>query len=196
MQPQLMRVTLFTLILLTHSIFAQPPVKPIASARNEVDEKDLACAACLAIVDIVDQHMVKKSFDGVETKLYDVLESVCEQKHYRTYDFIPPKMVEACKKFVDKNEDDVLVEAFKQFYSSSGSNGNPQTKHLIERKICLNVSGECIGNKRLEDKKSKEKLGSKTPEQDKHFDATVDDIMAKHGHKMKSPSPVKHTDEL
>ncbi|XP_067942353.1 uncharacterized protein [Watersipora subatra] len=167
--------------------------EPVYSTEDDVDDRDVACAACLAIVDIVENEMTKKSFDGVESRLYDLLESICDQNNYRSYEFIPPKMMEGCKKIMDRIEEDTLVAAFQLFYSKGDK---PRNRNLIERKICLNVSGDCIGNKRLEGKDKPKKAGSETTNEDKHFDASVEEIMAKHGHKVKKPSPMKHNDEL
>lgn len=166
--------------------------EPIVSAKNEVDEKDLACAACLAIVDIIDKHMEKKSFDGVESRLYEVMESICIQKNFPAYDFIPPKMVEACKTFVDKNDDEELMAVFERYYSAS----KRPDRSLLERKLCLNLTGDCVGNKRVatKEKKSMEEKLSDAAKLDKNFDVNVDDILKEHGHKLKEPKPVKHNE--
>lgn len=165
---------------------------PIFSAKDEVDEKDLACAACVAIVDIVNQHMEKKSFDGVESRLYDVMENICTQKNFPAYDFIPPKMVEACRKFTNKHDEEELMSIFQKYYTA----GKRAGQNMLERKVCLNFSGDCVGNKRVEtkDKKTYAEKVAEVAQQDKNFDVNVDDILEKHAHKLKHPEPVKHNE--
>jgi len=146
------------------------PNKPIFTANDSVDESDLKCAACLAVVDIVDKEMNKRSFDGVESRVYELMDVLCEQSNFGSYDFIPPKMVGACKKFMDLVDDEEL-------------------------KVCLKITGQCVGNKRIADQKPK-KTAEETETEDKHFSATVEDLMKEHGDKVKLPKPVKRNDEL
>ena len=178
------------------SVYGQPGGKPIFSAKDDVDERDLACAACLAVIDIVDKAMEKKSFDGVESRLYDVIENVCDQKNFPAYDFIPPKMVDACKNFVDKVDQEELMTLLQRYYSKS-EDKRPERRRL-ERKICVNVSGDCVGNKRVEvkEKKSYAEKVAEAAELDEQFDVDVDDLIKKQGGKLRQPEPQKHTDEL
>lgn len=171
------------------------PANPIYSQNDEVDADDLACATCLAVVDVVDKHLSKKSFDGFEVRLNDLLENICEADNFRVYDFIPPKMTEACRKFMDKNDEEELVVLFAKFYLSSTNHNH---RYLLERKLCLGLSGECVGNKRMEKKKEAGDKSKKTPKNDeeKQFNAGLDDLVKKHGGKIKELHPVKHKDEL
>lgn len=167
------------------------PNKPIFTANDSVDESDLKCAACLAVVDIVDKEMNKRSFDGVESRVYELMDVLCEQSNFGSYDFIPPKMVGACKKFMDLVDDEELASVFLKYYSTS----NRMDRVSLERKVCLKITGQCVGNKRIADQKPK-KTAEETETEDKHFSATVEDLMKEHGDKVKLPKPVKHNDEL
>lgn len=174
---------------LTVSTFAD---KPIITANDEVDESDLACVACLAIVDIVNQNMDKKSFEGLETRLYIVMEDICAQGNFRTYDYIPPKMTQACSKFVNQYDEDDLIQLFYKFYSSA----KRPSQALLERKVCLEFSGSCVENKRVEvkDKQSFEEKKQETAKVDKNLEMNVDHLIKEHGHKMKQPQPVEHNE--
>lgn len=176
------------------SVFGQPGGKPIFSAKDDVDERDLACAACLAVIDIVDTAMEKKSFDGVESRLYEVMESICDQKNFPAYDFIPPKMVDACKKFVGNIDDEELMTLLQRYYSASEEK-RPERRRL-ERKICVNISGDCVGSKRVEvHKKSYAEKVAEAAEMDEKFDVDVDDLIKQQGGKVRQPHPKKN-DEL
>ena len=43
------------------------------------------------------KKLSKKSSDSLEVKVVDALEDLCEPENFRTYDYIPPKMIKACK---------------------------------------------------------------------------------------------------
>lgn len=187
---QLTRLVALTVVLCL-CVSAQPE-KPIFSANDEVDENDLKCAVCLAVVDIVDKHMMKKSFDGIESRLYEVMENVCEQKNFKSYDFIPPKMMEGCKKFVDSTDDEKLLDTFGNYYRKV----THKNRNDLERSVCLAMAGDCVGSKRMVEKKEK-KTEKTTNEEDKAFDDNVAQIMRDHGHKIKKPKPVQQRkDEL
>lgn len=49
---------------------------------------------------VMEKAMVKKSFDGTESRVYGVLENICDRQNFLTYDYIPPKMVAQCKKLI------------------------------------------------------------------------------------------------
>lgn len=55
---------------------------------------------CLLPLLVIDKAMMKKSFDGAESRVYDLLEDVCARKNFLTYDYVPPKMVAQCKKLI------------------------------------------------------------------------------------------------
>ena len=169
--------------------------KPIITAQDEVDENDLACAACMAIVDIVNKNMETKSFEGLETRLYIVMEDICSQDNFQSYDYIPPKMVQACNKFINQHEEASLIQIFYKFYSST----KQPSQALLERRVCLELTGDCVSNKRFEvkDKDKKQVTDEKketTAKLYKNHKANVDDLIKEHGHKMKQPRLVQHNE--
>lgn len=57
-------------------------------------------AVVVVMLLVIDNIMMKKSFDGAESRIYELLEDVCARKNYLVYDYIPPKMVAQCKKLM------------------------------------------------------------------------------------------------
>lgn len=107
------------------------------------DPKKEVCMACHATVNELEK-MMKKRGGGrrrTEVELTEDLEHVCETDNFRTYDLIPPKMVNGCKKVLEEFEDNSKVE--EALLSGSG---DPTRLHeAFRQQVCTKLTKFCRG---------------------------------------------------
>ena len=49
------------------------------------------------------KRLVKKSADFMEVRVIDAMDGICSNENFKVYDYIPPKMVRACKYIIGKS---------------------------------------------------------------------------------------------
>jgi hypothetical protein len=80
----------------------------IASATGMISRDvspALFCAACKATVEQLFAKLAKRGSKASESDVMDAIDTVCDAKNFRAYDFIPPKMVLGCEQLMHFDED-------------------------------------------------------------------------------------------
>uniref|UniRef100_A0A7S0I1H3 Saposin B-type domain-containing protein n=1 Tax=Hanusia phi TaxID=3032 RepID=A0A7S0I1H3_9CRYP len=98
-------------------------------------EKEHICAGCRATVTEIAKKSgpAKKRF---ESRVMEVMDEVCKMESFRTYDYPPPTMVQACKVFLGDHEDTVEQSILGQ--------GSDALELLID-KVCWKQTKVCEG---------------------------------------------------
>jgi len=71
----------------------------------------------------------------MEVRVMELLDDFCDQDNFKSYEYIPPKMVKACQHLMDEHDEEVerlLIE----HYTKGGA------KKVIERRICNKISNK------------------------------------------------------
>lgn len=81
------------------------------------------------------QVLAKKGARASESDVMDALDSICNAKHFRTYDFIPPKMVLGCEQLMHYDEQLERLLLVRP----------PLARDELERRFCFgDVTSACV----------------------------------------------------
>eukprot|EP00929_Paragymnodinium_shiwhaense_P079130 TRINITY_DN41143_c0_g1_i1.p1 TRINITY_DN41143_c0_g1~~TRINITY_DN41143_c0_g1_i1.p1 ORF type:complete len:172 (-),score=43.07 TRINITY_DN41143_c0_g1_i1:27-542(-) len=69
---------------------------------------ELLCESCHAVLETVENQVGKTK--RTESAIYDVMENICDMRHFKRYKFIPPEMLTGCQHFLKRYGDDGLEE--------------------------------------------------------------------------------------
>lgn len=107
--------------------------KPEKSSPKRPDgtTPELYCNACQAIVK---EALKKLKHRKSEAEVFDVLDDVCNPKHYYIYMFPPPEMKQGCEAFIMDWEEQLEKTLL-----------NRETNAEVEKKICYEISEACTG---------------------------------------------------
>lgn len=103
------------------------------------------CETCSAVMKELDKFLAKKSSDPRELQVVEAIEDVCRSKHLKKYGYSPITLVNACKFFMEKHEEDI-----EQLYLKGVDKVN------TEKEVCYKLSKICDGVDRS--KKAKDPL--------------------------------------
>jgi len=70
--------------------------------------------------------------DNRESKIMEILESICEPSNFVSYEYSPPKTVNACKLLLENHEEDIEKALMKN-------------RNDLDQYICHEVSQACMG---------------------------------------------------
>ncbi|XP_002735657.1 uncharacterized protein LOC100370109 [Saccoglossus kowalevskii] len=107
---------------------------PVCLALPEDIDPHMYCTGCVATMKELDKLLsnLHRSSDPYEMHVMNSVDDVCDKDHFKAYEYIPPKMVKACKVLMDNHDEDI-----EQYLLT-----HPKYEDL-EKHVCYDLSEAC-----------------------------------------------------